>query len=87
MCYQRDIGEQFELLQSKFANDERFLRDTTSIDPVIGQMRAHVPLPQQWPMWWNAPGKNHKSFSFYGFVTLKGGEYFFAPSRNFLRTI
>jgi Dyp-type peroxidase family len=87
MCYQKDIAEQFEFLQTKWASSEDFLRDETGIDPIIGQAGRNTPLPQNWPAQWNTAPKEHTPFSFHGFVTLKGGEYFFAPSINFLRAI
>jgi Dyp-type peroxidase family len=87
MCYQRDIGKQFEFLQSKWASNEDFLQDATGLDPIIGQPGPRTPIPQQWPAQWDAPRQAHQPFSFHGFVTLKGGEYFFAPSIKFLESL
>ena len=88
MCYQRDIGEQFEFLQSRWANNADFVREKTGIDPIIGQPRAgDESLPQQWPRQWQAPPQTGEPFSFHGFVALKGGEYFFVPSIRFLRSL
>jgi Dyp-type peroxidase family len=87
MCYQSDIAKQFEYLQAQLANNPDHLRDRTGIDPIIGQARERAAVSQQWPAQWGACREQHKAFSFYGFVTLKGGEYFFAPSINFLKTL
>ncbi|MDB5327023.1 MAG: hypothetical protein JWM57_2592, partial [Phycisphaerales bacterium] len=66
------------------------------IDPVIGQ-EAAVPtppnppsIPQSWPTEWgdeDFAAHPKAKFSFGGFVTMKGGEYFFAPSLPFLKNI
>jgi hypothetical protein len=40
---------------------------------------------QQWPTHWG--GDEKRQFDFGDFVTLKGGEYFFAPSIPFLRSL
>jgi Dyp-type peroxidase family len=86
MCYQRNIGQQFEILQCRWANDPRQPREQRpGIDPIIGQPGGNGVGQQKWPAQWDAPRQQHKSFDFHGFVTLKGGEYFFAPSIYFLK--
>jgi hypothetical protein len=56
----------------------------TGIDSVIGQQRMiDKPLSQKCPLTWGQPGSVR--FDFSGFVTLKGGEFFFAPSIPFLK--
>jgi hypothetical protein len=88
MCYQKNIAQQFEVLQYLWANDPRIPREQEpGIDPVIGQPGANGVGQQQWPARWNDPCERHKPFDFHSFVTLKGGEYFFAPSIHFLENI
>jgi deferrochelatase/peroxidase EfeB len=88
MCYQRNISQQFELLQYFFASDPRNPREgDPGIDPVIGQPGTNGVGSQHWPAHWNDPRDQHKPFEFHGYVMLKGGEYFFTPSIYFLRTI
>jgi deferrochelatase/peroxidase EfeB len=88
MCYQSDICQQFEFLQANWANNEDFPEQGTGLDAIIGRSRAgHKAPDHHWPLRWNAKQGGHKSCLFQSFVTLKGGEYFFAPSLPFLRNI
>lgn len=87
VCYQRNIKAQFENLQSNWANEPRRPRQRPGIDPIIGQPGTMGTGQQRWPGHWGVPGKPLKPFDFHGFVRLKGGEYFFAPSIHFLRHI
>jgi Dyp-type peroxidase family len=88
MCYQRDIAQQFEVLQCLYANDPRFPGpQEPGIDPVIGQPGVNGVGQLHWPARWNDPPPQHRRFDFHSFVRLKGGEYFFAPSLYALRNI
>jgi Dyp-type peroxidase family len=87
MCYQRNIADQFEYLQFRLANDPGPIDESSGIDPIIGQPGGMGAGPHRWPAHWGDPREKHRPFDFYGFVTLKGGEYFFAPSLYFLKNI
>ncbi len=91
MCFQQNVEEQFEFIQRTWVDNEHFptgiptlgvFQRDTGDDPLIGQDRNEG---QRWPKDWGKKGK--KTFNFESAVTLKGGEYFFAPSIPFLRSL
>ena len=82
MCFQADIANQFAFMQTTWANNAGFPKPKTGLDPVIGQGRNGA---QHWPTKWGNPKPAlREAFDFSGFVNMKGGEYFFAPSLSFL---
>lgn len=83
MCFQGDIQNQFEYIQ-RVANDPR-----EGLDPLIAQPEDPGQAGSQtWPVTWGGdPDQLRPSFDFHGFVKLKGGEYFFAPSLSFLQKL
>lgn len=88
MCYQSDINEQFEFIQRTWADNPNFPKHLvlpeTGDDPLIGQDTDRS-AAQNWPRGWESVGR--KRINFGGYITLKGGEYFFAPSISFLKNI
>jgi hypothetical protein len=72
-------------MQKRWANNQNFVQSQTGLDAVTGQGKAQTG-GQKWPKEW---GKKDDTvqFDFFHFVTLKGGEFFFAPSISFLKTI
>jgi Dyp-type peroxidase family len=86
MAYQKDLEDQFEFTQESWANEEKFVRgflpgeSRTGIDPVIGHGldRNFV-----WPL----PQGGTEEAPFAQMVTMKGGEYFFAPSIGYLKQL
>ena len=85
MAYQSDIGNQFEFTQAIWSNNVNFVNPNTGIDPVTGQGPA---AGQSCPVnWGGIPNASTKKFDFRGFVTMKGGEYFFAPSLSALKNL
>jgi Dyp-type peroxidase family len=76
MSYQSSIEKQFRFIQLRWASNEKFPRLNVGVDPVIGKSSS---IPSTWFPNWNST-KNAKTSLFHGFVTLKGGEYFFTPS-------
>ena len=88
ICFQANIEKQFEFIQRTWVDNPNFpvsllnpfVKDTGD-DPLIGQDPNET---QRWPNQWGEEDKGRKSFNFEAAVTLKGGEYFFAPSKPFL---
>ncbi len=88
MSFQNSIENQFEHIQRAWANNNDFPCPFTGIDPVIGhganrKKSKHTDLEQQWR---NSSGEL-TGHSFSDFVTMKGGEYFFAPSLPFFKAL
>ncbi len=88
VCFQASIANQFAFMQRSWVDKDSFLVPGTGVDPVIGQVPGGGPAPiaQLWPKQWGQAG-NVQSFSFGQFVTLKGGEFFFAPSIAFFKSL
>ncbi len=83
MAYQADLARQFETTQRYWANARDFPVPGTGIDPIIGQGLG--PHGQRYPRQYGE--SLTEPFDFSGFVNLRGGEYFFAPSISFLMGI
>lgn len=88
MCYQANIHHQFEFIQRTWSDNPNFPRNLilpdTGDDPIIGQDSDET-ASQKWPLAWDS--NNRKKRAFGGYVALKGGDYFFAPSMDFLRSL
>ena len=97
ICAQSSIVDQFEFMQSTWANFTDFLRPGTGLDPISGEAPPdQPPVPQQWPREYGsfnslsfdsgAPvvQSPYVPYTFTEWVTMLGGEYFFVPSLSFL---
>jgi Dyp-type peroxidase family len=84
MCFQSNLKRQFNFIQKAWANAPGFppFRGKPGIDPLIGQGHQGG---QSWPKQFG--DEQEIEFNFSGFVTMKGGEYFFAPGIGFLKNI
>ncbi|MEA5470602.1 Dyp-type peroxidase [Spirulina sp. 06S082] len=78
LCFQANIENQFNFMQSRWANPTRFVKVGVGPDPLIGQPEG----TQKWPQKWGE--EETQDYSFKLWVSMKGGEYFFAPSISFL---
>lgn len=93
MAYNSKLDDQFVFTQQSWANELRFpeakpLREppiVPGLDGVIGQ--GTLAGGQSYPKIWDDPASDTKTFDFAGFVRMKGGEYFFAPSLTYLRNL
>ncbi len=91
MAFNANITEQFEFVQTVWANNPTFPRmaagrTSPGPDPVIGQgPRAQIDCPVVWGADFKK-AKDHKlTAPVPQTVTMKGGEYFFMPSLAFLK--
>ena len=80
-CYQGAIEDGFENMQSSWSNKITFRSGTPGHDPIIGQdpsgnLKTEIT---------DTNGNPAGNVAFQQLVTLKGGEYFFAPSIKALR--
>jgi Dyp-type peroxidase family len=91
MAFNADIGEQFEFVQRNMANDADFPGGRRGrgarrpgIDPLVGQGRR---TRSGYPEIYGASSATTDVDALPQVVTVKGGEYFFAPSLAFLRSL
>jgi Dyp-type peroxidase family len=84
MAYQANLAAQFEFTQRAWVNAPDFVHPGVGIDPVIGQ--ATAPNGQHWPSQWGE-AMHPQAYDFSRWVTMLGGEYFFAPAISTLATL
>jgi Dyp-type peroxidase family len=94
--FQANINNQFAFHQKDWANTDSFPRAGTGPDPLIGQLsKVGSPTGQdqevqgddipKYPREWGKPGT--QPYNLARCVTMRGGEYFFAPSLSFLKDL
>lgn len=81
MSFQKSIQNQFEFIQTAWANNAAFPSSGTGVDDIIGQGAGS--RKSKYAKIYNDSASMQQA-TFNNFVTLKGGEYFFAPSIPFL---
>ena len=86
MAYNSNLTKQFVFTQQSWANDAGFPSTGVGADPIIGQ-GADTSVVQTWPVKWDDVGGGTKTLNFANFVTMRGGEYFFAPSLTFFKNL
>ncbi len=72
-CYQSDIGNQFEFIQSAWSNMTHFLRMNTGLDGIIGQLPTNPGSGQPWPNAWGDASRGTTAYDFERRVSLCGG--------------
>ena len=83
MSYQASLGNQFEFIQSNWVNNPDFPHQGDGSDPILGQgIVSNGKFAKKYDDAGSLQQENFQSF-----VTLRGGEYFFAPSLKFLADV
>jgi Dyp-type peroxidase family len=85
MSYNKNIPAQFEFIQQSWANNIIFPAGGTGLDPIIGQAPGRRAPYADCPIAHGNPGSHTGDFQQY--VTMRGGEYFFAPSISGLKNL
>jgi Dyp-type peroxidase family len=85
MAFNSSLISQFEFTQQTWANNPDFENPATGHDPVIGQGDRDIKVT--FPKAWGKPGMSLPQTQVGQTVTMKGGEYFFAPSLAYLRNL
>jgi Dyp-type peroxidase family len=85
MAYQSSIQKGFEHMQKSWANDPNYVRENTGPDPIIAWQKDNK---FGWPARWGMNGDPiFAPFAEKRPVTVRGGEYFFAPCISFLKSL
>lgn len=98
LSVQSNIEYQFIFIQHAWCNNEIFVEQGTGLDPICGAPLHGAPqVSQKWPLRWGLPhgsvaggatgSEEDVEFAMNDVVRMRGGEYFFAPSRNFLLSL
>ena len=86
MSFQSNL-ETFEYIHSQLVNNPELPVKRAGVDALMGQPgEPESPPPQKWPLSWGT-GASSYSNAIDSCITLKGGEYFFAPSIAFLKSL
>jgi Dyp-type peroxidase family len=85
MAFNSSLLDQFEFTQQSWANNPNFEVEATGHDPVIGQGERDIKVT--FPKAWGKPEMSGPQAQVAQTVTMKGGEYFFAPSLAYLRNL
>lgn len=91
MSFQASLVTQFVHMQKEWANNPNFPKVGTGMDTIIGQKKERedgrqINEPKGWPLEWNT-FKNKYSTAMSSCVSLRGGEFFFAPSISFFENL
>jgi Dyp-type peroxidase family len=86
-CYVTSIEDQFEFVQDAWVNSDDFVQPGSGIDAIIGQSATPGPLPFLGGMPFTGTPPAKPQLELDRFVTMQGGEYFFAPSIPTIRDL
>lgn len=88
--FQANFANQFEFIQSAWANNASFPfsnpAGNSGIDPIIGQSPNSADRDYLWPQTYGQAAPTVPA-RFEAWVTMRGGQYFFAPSIDGLKNL
>jgi Dyp-type peroxidase family len=85
MAFNSSLASQFEFTQQQWVNNPDFQNPATGHDAVIGQGERDIKVT--FPKVWGKPEMSVPQTQVAQTITMKGGEYFFAPSLAYLRNL
>ena len=90
MSFQASLINQFNFMQKAWAKERNFIKRDVGTDVVIGvekkgEDNIAVTETYNWPTNWGAEEQTEADFTHW--VTMKGGEFFFAPCMSFLKSL
>ncbi len=86
MSFQANLKDQFMFIQQSWANNPDFVEKGIGADPIIGQGDGRQ-VKRKYATGYGDKSSLQVFTGIDNFVTMKGGEYFFAPSMYFLQNI
>lgn len=90
MCFQASLASQFNFMQKAWAKEPNFVKRDVGTDVVIGVEKrddnGRAPGEKyKFPNEWGSQQTTEAEFRHW--ITMKGGEFFFAPSMSFLKDL
>lgn len=87
ICLNASIARQFEFLQSAWIANTKFAGLTGESDPLLGTRESIPGCPATADFTWREGETPRRAVDLPQYVTIRGGAYFFLPSRRALRYI
>ncbi|WP_445249566.1 RICIN domain-containing protein [Microcoleus sp. OTE_8_concoct_300] len=90
MCFQASLTSQFNFMQKAWAKEQNFVKRDVGTDVVIGVEKRDdngrsLTETYKFPKAWESQATTEADFKHW--VTMRGGEFFFAPSMSFLKAL
>jgi Dyp-type peroxidase family len=86
LCYVTSLAEQFEFVQQAWVDAPDFSQVGSGVDPIIGQPHTGT-LPFLGAAPFSEDATNKPQLAVPHFVTMEGGDYFFAPGLDAIQAL